>query len=838
MSQAWFIRRGGGEEGPHSAATVKQFAREGSLLPSDELRREDRAEWVRAGAVRGLFSPPTPPTPPSVPAVGETTAAAREEKPVPPVSAPPPLPPSAARAANADKAAAITELYRGSFESRFAGESAVLRNEVLTPKKREAIASYAVLGEAESILFAVDSTIFGVATEGCVVTDRALAWFFPDGNRGRVKYESFAAHSVHLDDRPGSPQRLCFAAGTAKHQVPCKWLKQPAAAALAEFVAAAARVAQGLRPDEAMPRARALVAAGDGDAAIALWEALLEDDVLQFPAILADVTKAWAERSSDERFAAFHERLAARANDRETGWLLPRVGDRPEQVTLAELEQRWRSGTLRRESRLRHVSDATWTTAGQVPALQSQRLVYVSDTGPFDEEQFLACVRAAVADGLGFDELLVFGPTAAKVEEAPGKPVLHVGLTAGELILAWGPPGAMAVVERSPAIGIVWKLSEANGARQIEIATARRSATFTLPPGVGTNHLLRVSGDLFLLAAEQAVAQERRTEAARLLDRIAATDDTRQHVDQLREKVRADEEVLCVYEGGHPDHVDACIGTLRLDADGFEFMSIAPESQVFFRVPYDRVVDFPSPQRGAFPADIQKSLLGPNSLLSTGLGVAAACVIPGGALLVRSLSGSMAGDRPVGPPMNRLTAVTSLSGTAYKIYFDVVGETVAEMSQKAKTFWSRTARMKARFYKPAAAASQPRSGDVADPEIKALLREIRDSLQMVLQVLSLEVATARRRDPAVLAAAQLEALRQSLGAHLAGRLGLPVAPAAPVLRPPEAIVIACPNCSTRIRAGKPGVIKCPSCETLARLGPNLFAARPVARPLMGANGAG
>ena len=750
---------------------------------------------------------------------------------------PPPLPSaSEGRTAKADKAAAVTDLYRGVFESRFVGDAAVLRNETLSPKKREGIVTYADLGGGESILFAVDSTIFGVATEGFTVTDRAVAWFFPDGNRGRVKYESIAAPSVHLDDRPGAPQRLCFTAGSSKHQVPCKSLKQPAAAALAEFVAAAARIAQGLRPDEALPRARGLVEAGNSAAAIALWEAVLDDDVLQFPTILADVTKLRAERSDDEKLAGFHEQLAARASDRETGWLLPRVGDRPERVTATELEQRWRAGTLRRESRLRHMSDGSWTTAGQVPTLQAQRTVYVSDTGAFDEDQFLACVAAAAAEGISFDELLVFGPTAAKIEDAAGKPILHIGLTESDLILAWMPSGGTAVVERSPAISIVWKLSEANGARQVEIATAKRAATFTLPPGAGTTHMLRVSGDLFLQAAEQSLEQERRTEAARLLDRVAVTDAVRQQFDQLRERSRADEEVLCVYEGGHPDHVDACLGTLRLDADGFEFMSIAPESQVFFRVPYERVVDFPAPQRGALPADIQKSLLGPNSLLSAGLGVAAACVIPGGALLVRSLSGGMGGDRSAGPPMNRLTAVTSLTGTAYKIYFDVVGESVAEMSQKAKTFWSRTARMKSRFFKPGSAAAQPRSSDSGDPETKALLREIRDSLQMVLKVLTLDLAAARRREPGVLAAAQLEVLRRSLGHQLAGRLGLPAAVVSSP-RPPEAIIIACPKCGARIHAGRPGVIKCPACATFARLGPNLFVPRPAAPALAAGNGA-
>lgn len=837
MSRNWFIRRGSSEEGPHSSASLKQLAREGKVRPNDQIRRQDRTDWVRAGDVRELFAVPPPPAEAAKPMNPPPEAPGGLPAQKPSGIGPPPLPPTASTsgASCAGKESAVAELYRGSFESRFIGDPAVLRHEALTPKKLEGIATYANLGSGESILFAVDSTIFGVATEGFTFSDRAVAWAFPDGNHGRIAYDSIPAYSVQVETRPGTPQRLVFGA-SSKHQVLCKSLKQQSVVALAEFLAAAARVTQGLRPEEALPKARELAAANDTAAAVALWKAVLNDDVSQFPAILADVAQCRTGRAKDALLAAFHADLEARASNKEAGWLLPRAGDRPEEITAEELESRWRSGLMRPESRVRHVSDGQWTTAGKVPVLERQRTVYVSDTGSFDEDQFLACVRGMAAEGLGFDELLVFGPTSAKVDDASGKPILHAGLTTGELVLAWLPTGGAAVVERSPAIGIVWKSSEANGVRQIEVATARRSATLTLPPSAGTGHFIRVASDVFLRAAEESLKQERRTEAVRLLDRVVPTDATSRHVEDLRSRARADEEVLCVYDGGHPDHVDACLGTLRLDGEGFEFMSIAPESQVFFRVPYEKVVDFAAPQRGALPADLQKSLLGPNSLLSAGLGVAAACVIPGGALLVRSLSGSMGGDRSAGQPINRLTAVVSLAGTPYKIYFDVVGASVAEMSQKAKTFWSRTARMKSRFLKPGNAQTPARAPDAADAEVKALLREIRDSLQLLIKVVSLDLATARPREPGVLAAVQLEALRRSLGQELPRRLGLPAVETAGTRRA-ESIVIACPKCGSRIRASRPGVIKCGACETLARLGPNLFAVKPAATAMVTGNGA-
>ena len=837
MAHEWFIRRGAREEGPHAPAALKRLAREGKLVADDDVRRDDRPDWVKASKIRGLFDSPSSLTPDDEPPSSVVPAA-----PSPPVTpkpaAPPPLPAAAPAAPTpkVDGAAAVAELSRNRFDYLSVVDPSILRGESLTPKKREGIASYAGLRGGESILFAVDSTIFGVATEGITLTDQAIAWAFPDGNRGRVQYDAILAQSVHVDARPGNPQRLCFVSGDSQNQVLCKSLKQPSAAALAEFLTAAVRIAQGLRPDDALPRARDLAESGQGPAAVALWKAVLEDDILQFPSILDDVARLCEKRSGDPALKAYHDSMSARAADRDTGWLSPRVGGPPEELAAPELEDRWRNGTLRRESRLRHLSDRNWTTAGQEPWCQRMRTVYVSDTGTFDEEQFTACVRALAAEGLDYDSMLVFGPTSAKVDDAAGKPILHIGLTGEELILAWRPAEGDPVIERSPAIGVVWKYSELHGARQVELATAKRSATFILPAGSGSGHLVRVASEGFLQAAEASAAKDRRTEASRLLDRVVSTDATREQIDRLRERVRADEEVLCVYDGGHPDHVDACLGTLRLDGDGFEFMSIAPESQVCFRVPYERVVDFAAPQRGAMPAELQKSLLGPNSLLSAGLGVAAACVIPGGAMLVRSLSGSLAGDRTAGPPLNRLTAVTSLSGTPYKIYFDVVGESVADMSQKAKTFWSRTARMKSRFLKPGAAAATARPADAADPEVKALLREIRDSLQMVLRVLSLDMVTARRREPGLLAMAQLEALRNTLGKQLAGTLGLPMDGASPETRS-IAIVIACPKCQAKIRAANPGVIKCPSCGTLARLGPNLFASRSVeSAPLAATDG--
>lgn len=52
---AWFIRVQAGERGPFSGRQLKEFAKAGKISTQTLIRRGDRREWLRAGAVRGLF---------------------------------------------------------------------------------------------------------------------------------------------------------------------------------------------------------------------------------------------------------------------------------------------------------------------------------------------------------------------------------------------------------------------------------------------------------------------------------------------------------------------------------------------------------------------------------------------------------------------------------------------------------------------------------------------------------------------------------------------------------------------------------------------------------------
>jgi hypothetical protein len=812
MPDNWFITRNGQEEGPFKAADLRQFVKDGRLCDADRVRREDQQTSIAASKVRGLFpqavASANPPNPqPEVPVVQ---------------SVPPELPtsPPAAPDTDSDPAVAVAQLFRATLEALLSRESSLSMAASLSPRRRDGVETYAGLAPGERILVVHDSTIFGVGTEGFVITDRAIAWSGQDGNRGRVAFSAIQGSSVFVDTQTGMPPAVCFR-GPAAQRVPGKSLTLTALEDIAVFIARATRLHQGVDADRVLPMAMRLLGTGDVQGALAAWQRLLDDDVLLFPRLLKEVSKAEAAFPDDRDVAAFHATLARTAADRTCGWLVPRKGREPELLTAEALRERWRSGGLFADSPVKHVSDGPWSVARNTPAADGQRLAYATDTGELDEAQFCECVRSLARQGIRYESLHIFCPTTERVASVAGKPILHVGLTADELVLCWVTPDGGVAVERSPLFTVVWKLDDARTGRQIEIATARRTARISLQPSTGAAQFVRLASEVFLAGAERAIEENRRTDASRLLDRVIANGDTTERVRQARERVRADEEVLVVYEGGHPESVEPCVGTLRLDGDGFEFRSIAPETETFFRVSFDEVVDFAPPQRGALPSDLRKSLFGPDSLLSAGFGVAAACVIPGGALLVRSLSSTLAADKQAGPPMNRLVVIVLLAGTSYKLHFDVVGQTVAEMTQKAKSFWSRTARAKPRFRK---STPQPPATPAAvgvDAETKEILRDIRDSLHSLVQVLALEsLMNASPIDGSSSRDAQ-GALRKAVDIALdriSGRSDLETS------KPQEevALVIACPGCGARIRAARPGVIRCTACSATLRLREGLF----------------
>ena len=811
MTHGWYISRDGGEDGPLQPSELRRMVKAGELREQDRVRRQDRTAPIEAVKVRGLF--PTSDNPP------ETGPPSREAAHAPAVALDA-VPARAVHDSDADLAEATAELYRTDFESRLTSESSLLANASLSPRRREGIAGYASLLPGERVLAAHDSTLFGVGTEGFVLTDRAIAWNYPDGNRGRVLFASIKSTSVFTDSRAGAPLALCFRSPVSC-RIPAKSVPATTLDDLAEFLARAVRVHQGLDADRVLPTAKSYSKAGNALAAIALWQLLLEDDALLFPRVRSEVSEAKATSPQDQQLTAFHASIESLATDRTANWLVPKHGQGVDSLALEGLRERWRSGELLPDSPLRHLSDILWNPAWKTPAAEGQRVVFVTDTGDFDEAQFRACLGSLSSQGLGYESLLVFGPTSGRVETVAGKPILHVGLTAEELVLAWMVPEGHVTVERSPLFTVVWKLDDPASGRQIEVATARRTAKIILRPSAGTDQFVRIASEVFLAGSEQAILENRRTDASRLLGRVIATETLRDRVSKVRPLSCAEEEVLVVYEGGHPESVEPCVGTLRLDGDGIEFRSIAPETSTFFRIPFEKVVDFASPQRGAMPADLRKSLFGPDSLISAGLGVAAACVIPGGAMLVRSLSGTLMSEKQAGPPINRLVVVVMLSGVAYKLHFDVVGQTVAEMTQKAKVFWSRTARAKPRFHRGSAAAPGGSVSPGSDAETKSLLRDIRESLHTLLKLVALDVA---ERNPAVSDALRVE-VRQSLRHSLEGLLtqqrgsgddGVSSAPKAVTL------VIACPACNAKIRAVRPGVLRCSVCSAAMRVGEELF----------------
>lgn len=56
MAHEWFVKRADSEQGPLSAAQMKQLASSGQIVATDLVRRADMGDWKQAGSIKGLFS--------------------------------------------------------------------------------------------------------------------------------------------------------------------------------------------------------------------------------------------------------------------------------------------------------------------------------------------------------------------------------------------------------------------------------------------------------------------------------------------------------------------------------------------------------------------------------------------------------------------------------------------------------------------------------------------------------------------------------------------------------------------------------------------------------------
>ena len=390
----FFIRRDEKEDGPFSALEIKRLIDSGQIAGEDLVREENKKAWHRVSSIKqkSLSSSASSLADssglPPQSSVNEFRQAQQPSVIAPDVEDTEPFIKSSDDS-DVFKGTLIENFFTESFRDNFSNNQQILLADRLTQKKLEGIHSYVILRPAEHILFAIDTTIFGVATEGFVFTTEGIWWSCPNGSSGQLDYGDIDAYSIYTQSYPEA--MLVFSgksSGAISLQLKSAFAYQSLQKILEEFFVGAVQIFHNTHPPTQRVSAKRFASGNDVTAAVEIWNKLLEDNDLVLYQILSDVEGCDEEFGQEPTFRAFHDRLKEVANNRLSGWLLPRNGQRPESITFEALINRWQAGEIRRDSQLQHISDACFGVAGDVPELQQQRLVYVVGTGEYDQSQF------------------------------------------------------------------------------------------------------------------------------------------------------------------------------------------------------------------------------------------------------------------------------------------------------------------------------------------------------------------------------------------------------------------------------------------------------------------
>lgn len=848
----WMVLSSGAERGPVSFEKLCAAAAAGKLRPDHQVRLASEPAWRRADSVPGLFAAKSG-EPEGIAkrvgglqnivgqSLGKAVAASRDAlqsataasaalldrkpgsgAPPPP---PPPAPPqgggphAAGSASSSQFDAIVAEVFMEHLAPALREAASVSVHPRHAQRKFDGARSYAPLQPGEILLVICDSTFFGDGTAGSVLTSRGLRWRHGEGTSGRLDYVSIGSPAAITSRSAGSAAVLTIA-GQPTLDIPCAGIDGPAVQALARFVARAVAIHQGSDPAAALPRAQACIARGDVAAAVEAWEAAWQANPTASRAIL-DAARAslagLADRGPVEKLV---ERISAFADDRERHWIVAGAGCPPDGWSVEDVVTRYAAGEIMADDRIRHASESVAEPAREFAPLRELPARFFRESSDRVDAGQLAECRAAFLAAVPVEEVRFFGPIGVPADDASAA-IVHLGLTADAVFLVAAQPFGDPVVQRTALADLAWECKAVDTGHELSLVTPERSVSLTLPATPASAHLIATADDAFLGVAEALIEEKRRGPAKRLLGQISNPEAGGERLTSCQEKVAAIQEVLAAYEGGHPQHIDRAMGGLRLDQDGLEFSCLEPGESTFIRIPWEQVIDIGSPQRGAAPNDIRQRFFTAGNMLSMGATIAASCIIPGGAIIARSFGQAVGGGADQGPPLNRLTVAAMIDGTSYRMQFDVFGGSVAEMSQKAKAFWSKAMPMKPRFFKAAAGAALP-ARPVADPETKQLLTDIRNMLVTLTELMQIEMLGDRLVESGRVDEDALRRARDTVRGRIVTRSANLFRAPAPPPAPAGAIVIACPSCGRKIRLPKPGIIACPSCGTKARVSQELF----------------
>lgn len=671
---------------------------------------------------------------------------------------------------------------------------------------------------SERIIALVDCTMFGSAKDGVAFGENGIYWKNAFESPLACEWIELATVAVlpsgsetdiNLQLTDQRQLKINFSGSSFKN----------GQALIQDLRKLAVEFTRGVHPSVAFPGAEADIERGEFESALAKLRGIADSDSCWVRRVVS-AGERLCERWPDPVATAWLQDIQAKVADRGALWFAQSHRDHKMIGPLShgELCRLWREGDIHPNDELKHFGDESWQSVLQTEALRDVSRIAFPELGVDAFDQFYRCREALRARGAFDAPTLFFASTLTRSTNAD-KPVIHLAFTDREVFLVESASGFSTNSQRCEWESADWQLTPPKPGSdhyQLNVTIDSQSTELLLAAGAGLNVMRSRLRDIFQQRAADCMKQKRFYTAEKLLRQLGEEPMSSESQAVLNE-IGVVTQVIAMYDGGHPEFTEKLLGALRLDSQGLEFTPLMAGSPMYLRLPFESIIDIQPPQRGQLPEEIAKQLSGKRRQgmwLKTGLQVAV-CGVPGGALLVGGLMAATSSNgTSSGPSMNRICIFAVIQGTPFRMYFDAVAGTAAQLNQEAQQFWNKSAQVRNRFKQSTSGGGGVPSADFA--EQKRLLHEIRNLLVRVLGVQHL--ATLQQLlDAGTLTTDEFQQQKTSImSATWTPPSSTRSTPATASATPPVLVVVGCPKCDTKLRS-KPGIAQCPKCSTKLRV---------------------